>query len=330
MKKNRIGQFILILSLAILVLLAVGCQSPESQPTSNVEVTEVQGAPGEKITPKSESNGESDNKGPENKGSEVKSDLDSIADAQQLWETSAHASAFVVDDQGKNNSCAQCHAPINWMPTIDDIPETCLVCKFELEEPPPFISENDWMHVPCLVCHEEDKKGIIQAEYTWLEIPALEEYASVETPTELCLKCHEMTSKAPEHGMVVVGGDHAGMQCTECHQPHSSTTSCDSADCHPDVFSPTDSVVGHDEEHQDVSCVACHDGAGWEVGPDEELGYWMTYSPWTFEIKVGEADTIVNTGIVPFTSHEIVLEVNCERCHFPENSWGLEDNVEVP
>jgi hypothetical protein len=330
MKKNKIGQLVLILSLAFLVLLAVGCQSPESQPTSNGGVAETQGVHGDNNT-NNESEVGSGNSASEGNGSE--SELNPIADAQQiqqLWETSAHASAFVVDDQGKNNSCAQCHAPINWKPTIDDIPETCLVCKFELETPPPFISENDWMHVPCLVCHEEDKKGIIQAEYTWLEIPALEEYASVETPTELCLKCHETTSKAPEHGTVVVGGDHAGMQCTECHQPHSSTTSCDSADCHPDVFTSTDSVIGHDEEHQDVFCAACHDSAGWEVGPDEELGYWMTYSPWTFEIKVGEADTIVNTGIVPFTSHEIVLEVNCERCHFSENPWSLEESVEAP
>ncbi|MGB2957078.1 MAG: hypothetical protein WBB64_14060 [Anaerolineales bacterium] len=327
MKKNRIGQLILILSLAIIFILTGGCQSPESQSTSNEEVVEVQADPGEENTPESESDG-----GSENGASEGESGLDPIADAQQiqqLWETSSHAAAFVVDDQGNNNSCAQCHAPINWMPTIDDIPETCLVCKFELETPPPHIAENEWLHVPCLVCHEENKKGVIQPEYTWLEIPALEEYASVETPSELCLKCHD-TDNVAEHGLIIVGGDHADMQCTECHQPHSSTASCDSADCHPDVFSSTDSVIGHDEEHQDVSCAACHDSAGWEVGPDEDLGYWTTYGPWSHEIKIGEADTIVNTGIIPFTSHEIVLEALCERCHFSENPWDLEDNVETP
>jgi hypothetical protein len=50
MKKNRIGQFILILSLAILVLLTVGCQSPESQPTSNGGIAETQGVPGDNNT----------------------------------------------------------------------------------------------------------------------------------------------------------------------------------------------------------------------------------------------------------------------------------------
>jgi len=215
MKKNRIGQLILILSLAIIVILAGGCQSPGSQPTPDEGVAGVPGGPGpgKENTPKSESAG-----GSENGAAEGESGLDPIADAQQiqqLWETSSHAAAFVVDDQGNNNSCAQCHAPSNWMPTIDDIPETCLVCKFELETPPPYIPENEWLHVPCLVCHEEDKKGIIQPEYTWLEIPALEEYASVETPAELCLKCHD-TDNVAEHGLVIVGGDHADMQCTEC------------------------------------------------------------------------------------------------------------------
>lgn len=326
MKKIRIGQLVVILSLTILMLLVVGCQSPESQ---SATIEEASGAPGKNNNSNNESESEagSGNSASEGNGSELT--IDPLAVSQQQWDTSSHANAFVVDNQGNNNSCAQCHAPINWMPTIDDIPESCLVCKFELEEPPPFISENDWMHVPCLVCHEEDKKGIIQPEYTWLEIPALEEYASVETPTELCLKCHE-TSDVTEHGMVIVGGDHADMQCTECHNPHNNTASCSSGDCHPDVFASNDPVPGHDEEHQDVSCAACHDSAGWEIGPDEELGYWITYIPWSVEVESGEAETIVETGIVPFTSHEIVLEVICDRCHFTENPWGLEDNVETP
>jgi len=161
-----------------------------------------------------------------------------------------------------------------------------------------------------------------------LEIPALEEYASVETYAEICLKCHD-TSNIPDHGEVSVAGDHAGMLCTDCHPPHSATASCDSVDCHP-ADPAADPIQGHDDDHQNVSCAACHDSAGWEVGPDEESGFWTTYSPWSHEIKIGEADTIVNTGIIPFTSHEIVLEALCERCHFSDNPWGLGDNVETP
>ena len=79
---------------------------------------------------------------------------------------------------------------INWMPTLDDIPESCQACKFELPVPPTFIQESDWLHVSCIMCHQVDKKGIVQAEVEWLEIPVLEEYVSVETHSELCLKCH--------------------------------------------------------------------------------------------------------------------------------------------
>jgi hypothetical protein len=324
MKKIRIGQLVVILGLSILVLLAVGCRSPESQSVSNGDSAEPQGNQVEDNNQGSESSDK-----PENTETVGDSGTESLILAQQQWETSAHANAYVVDSEGKNNSCAQCHAPMNWMPTIDDIPESCLACKFELETPPPFISENEWFHIPCLVCHEENKKEIIQPEITWLEIPALEEYVSVETPTELCLKCHD-TDDVAEHGMVIVGGDHKDMQCTECHLPHSTEVSCISGDCHPDVFTAADAVPGHDEAHMNVSCAACHDSAGWEVGPDEESGNWTTYSPWSHEIKIGEADSIIETGVIPFTSHEIVLEASCDRCHFTQNQWGLTENVETP
>ncbi|MEE9599032.1 MAG: hypothetical protein V3V66_01080, partial [Anaerolineales bacterium] len=149
MKKIRIGQLVVILGLSILVLLAVGCRSPESQSVSNGDSAEPQGNQVEDNNQGSESSDK-----PENTETVGGSGTESLILAQQQWETSAHANAYVVDSEGKNNSCAQCHAPMNWMPTIDDIPESCLACKFELETPPPFISEDEWFHIPCLVCHE--------------------------------------------------------------------------------------------------------------------------------------------------------------------------------
>ncbi|MCJ7716570.1 MAG: hypothetical protein MUO54_08625 [Anaerolineales bacterium] len=324
MRKKRISQLILILCLAFIVLWGVACQSPENQSTTTEQIS---GDIAESNNSNNVSEVEPGNSTTEGNGSE--SDQDLLTVSLHEWETSPHANAFVVDDQGNNNSCSQCHAPVNWMPTLDDIPESCLTCKFELEPPPPYIPENEWMHIPCLVCHEENKKGIIQPEITWLEIPALEEYASVETPTELCLKCHN-TENVKEHGMVIVGGDHKDMQCTECHLPHSTAVSCVSGDCHPAVYSAADTTPGHDEIHQDISCAACHDSAGWEVGPNEDLGYWITNSPWSHEIMIGEADTKIETGIVPFTSHEIGLEANCDRCHSVDNQWGLTENVDTP
>ena len=71
------------------------------------------------------------------------------------------------------------------------------------------------------------------------------------------------------------------MECTECHSPHNTTTTCMNGDCHSGVFSDIDHILGHDDVHQDVSCAACHDSAGWDVGRDSETGIWISFSPWS-------------------------------------------------
>ena len=76
---------------------------------------------------------------------------------EAAWLSSPHADAFVLDVEGNNNTCARCHAPVNWLPSMDDLPESCFTCKFELEDPPPYIAESDWVDIPCYVCHEKDK-----------------------------------------------------------------------------------------------------------------------------------------------------------------------------
>ncbi len=321
MNRKRIGQWILVVSLLFAMVLITGCQSSGDQPASSSQVSES--------TDMNNSSTSDSGEGTEDSDSGETQGLDPLVKAQQEWEISAHASSFVLDSEGNNNPCARCHAPMNWMPTLDDIPESCQACKFELETPPSFIPESDWQHVSCVMCHESDKKGIIQPEVMWLEIPVLEEYVSVETHSELCLKCHN-TENVPEHGLVVVGSGHADMQCTECHSPHNTTTTCMNGDCHSDVLSDTDQIPGHDEDHKDVTCVACHDNNEWEVGPVEETGLWTTFSPWSHEILIGEADSIIQTGMVPFSSHNIGEASTCDRCHFAENEWGLTENVETP
>ncbi len=51
-----------------------------------------------------------------------------------LWQDGAHAVTFVLDADDENSMCARCHAPVNWLPSMDDIPESCLACKFELSQ----------------------------------------------------------------------------------------------------------------------------------------------------------------------------------------------------
>lgn len=240
---------------------------------------------------------------------------------EAAWRSSPHAKAFVVDAAGQNNSCAQCHAPLNWQPSMDTLPESCFVCKFELEDPPPFIPEASWDHVPCKICHRIDRDDNVQPEIAWLEIPVLEEYADVSSPTELCLKCHTPVD-VPQHGNVELVSAHADYQCTDCHQAHQATATCVSEACHSDVIEPVEPIPGHDADHQSVLCVACHDGSGMQVGPDEGSGLWTT-----FAVSGSEESGLDR---FTFTSHDIVLESNCNRCHYADNPWGLSVEVLEP
>jgi hypothetical protein len=253
---------------------------------------------------------------------------DLVTMAQTAWDSSPHASTFVVDDLNQNNTCARCHSPLNWMPTMADIPPSCQACKFELADPPPYIPESEWAGITCLMCHQENKKGEIQPEVFWLEIPVLEEYAEVEDNSDLCLKCHQ-TNNVPNHGMVIVGGDHTGMLCTDCHHRHTAEASCETSDCHPGVTG-NNQIPGHDEAHLNLTCAACHDSAGWEIGFDEENNIFLTMSPWSHEHLISEENSVLETGLVPFSSHDISLEVNCDRCHFAGNEWDLIVDIVQP
>lgn len=229
---------------------------------------------------------------------------------QSLWESSLHANTYVVNEAGMNSTCARCHAPINYVPSMDDMPETCAACKFEVEPPPPTIAEADWQHIPCSTCHRV-KKDVVQPEYAWLSIPPIDEYEDLATTTELCLKCH-INVDVVDHDGIELAGAHADYACTECHDAHSITASCATEECHTDVLDASVAIAGHDADHNLVTCWACHDAAGLAVGPNDE-GKWITLRPET---------------LTPFVSHNTVKDASCERCHFADNPWNL--SAEVP
>ena len=329
----RINPVWLVLVVLLMIVGFTACQSADdAAPLEAEDAPPPAAEEGEQAQPDQETQNNSESEPGESpdESAPVTVDIEpEPVDIDGAWQSSPHANAFVLDADGNNNPCARCHAPINWMPSMDDLPESCFVCKFELEKPPSYIQEEAWVSIPCKVCHEVDKKGEVQPEYSWLEIAALEEYASVATPTELCMMCHAPMN-VPEHGIVQVGGVHEGKECTECHDAHDTTATCGSGDCHDGVVEPDAQVTGHDEDHKDVSCVACHDAAGMEVGPSEALGYWITFAPWSYETVISETETHTETGIVAFTSHNLILDASCERCHFADNPWGLSDDVDSP
>jgi hypothetical protein len=236
-------------------------------------------------------------------------------DLQALWSGSAHADTFVVTEDGTNSSCARCHAPVNWVPTMEDIPESCLTCKFEVAPPPPFVPQEDWTDVECMVCHRVNR-GEVEPEYAWLEIAPIEEYASVADSTELCDKCH-LAGDISGHTSVTIGGGHPDFTCTDCHDAHAITATCSNPSCHADVLSGEPALPGHDEDHAEVGCVACHDASGLAVDFVEDRGEWST---------LVLSDGGVEPG-TPFVSHDLAAAAPCERCHYPDNPWELSPEV---
>jgi hypothetical protein len=235
--------------------------------------------------------------------------------ARQRWGSSAHAQTFVTSQAGTNSDCARCHAPVEWIPSMDDLPESCFSCKFTVSPPPPVIPEDKWSHVNCNVCHEVSRKGERSPGIAWLEIAAIGEYSKPGSSTELCMKCHIGVDVAG-HAPVELSGVHQELLCTHCHDAHTTAASCGTAGCHEGMLSAE--VPGHDEAHSQISCAVCHDGNGWERVLTEE-GVWGTQTA----LAAG-GETVVRLR----TSHNIIREADCSVCHFAGNPWGLEESLE--
>lgn len=237
------------------------------------------------------------------------SDQPAGEDIETNWQNSPHAITYVVDDAGQNNNCAQCHAPTDWQPSMDSIPESCFSCKFELKDPPAYIAEQDWNDIPCYVCHEVDKHDEVQPEIAWLEIAAIGEYAEVESGEQLCKKCHLISDPPEGHKAIGNFGAHEDETCVSCHDPHSTTADC--IDCHEDVDFTAGIVTGHDLDHADIPCIVCHDNSGLQADINAETGQWHLIS------QEGEEQTNI------IVSHNLAVAAPCSRCHYADNPWSL-------
>ncbi|MBP8972840.1 MAG: hypothetical protein KBH93_03100 [Anaerolineae bacterium] len=215
------------------------------------------------------------------------------------WLAGQHADTYVVAADGTNSTCNQCHDPINYIPSMDDMPASCTVCKFEVKPPPPLIEPANAHSVDCKVCHQVDRNGTVQADVRWLEVAAIEQYAKVSSTSQLCQNCH-IGAEVEAHADIVVSGVHADLVCTDCHDSHALTASCGASGCHETL----EETPGHDANHARVHCVACHDASGMSVGPDDARdGQWVTFAG-------GEGEEPF-----PHLSHALAREVNCDRCH---------------
>ena len=320
-KSQRFAKWIWVVTALLFIFLVTACQS---DPIESALPTDVSGADLVESLASPDSSDEEEPASGEVQEQPPQQTQDQPPDpavVQEKWQDSAHAATFTEGVDGNNNTCARCHAPANWFPSIDDMPESCFACKFEVSDPAPYIAENDWQNISCNICHQLDKNDQVEPAYIYLEVAAIEEYADVATTTELCQKCHTAVD-VPGHDVADLAGAHADYMCTECHDSHAAAAlTCGSVGCHDDVMDPARSIAGHDQDHQKVSCVACHDAANMQVAFIEELGVWTT-------IVSGSMET--DQDIFALTSHNIVKESSCDRCHFENNPWNLSINVSVP
>ncbi len=234
------------------------------------------------------------------------------------WESGKHANTFVADERGENNACARCHSPWNWVPTDPaDMPSTCANCKFSVPTPKP-VAVADWKCIECSVCHRVEN-GVVTAPVAWLNTlvaqyeTTSDPYEAVKTNAELCEKCHN-----GPYGVTLGSDAHSGYDCTQCHDPHSLEASCAVPGCHADVLGTGNRTVGHDAAHANVTCGACHDASGLAVGPSEDTKMWLTFR--AAESAEGGA------GGDPYVSHDVRREVDCARCHYPNNPWQLTEH----
>jgi hypothetical protein len=234
-----------------------------------------------------------------------------------------HAALYDLG-KGPNTYCARCHSPANWDPaaTIGEQPN-CVSCKFAFEDSPriaesnPLIAPEDWNGIRCKDCHAAEDT-LIQGDLVWTNM-ATGEHEVGMTVNTLCEKCHADTETL-RHRRDLGDSAHLDYVCTDCHESHTMAASCTEAGCHPDAVAGASAVPGHDTDHAAVSCVACHDAAGLEVGPVEGSDTWAAFR--TVEL-LGRSTTS------PYQSHDLQRTVDCGRCHYSDNPWGLEV-VELP
>lgn len=299
-------RFIVLGAIILLMLVVSGCQSPPEivQVTVVVEPTAV---PTE--TPEDQT------------------------EYHVAWESGPHST--YDQGHGPNDWCARCHSPQNWNPEATvGRPPNCVSCKFPAQEMVvgdgnDLILEEDWKAIPCESCHVMENGFAMES--AWLN-PISMEYQEVSNSTELCEKCHVTTTgnafgSAVDHKITLGGSAHLNYggfigeeapptYCVDCHDAH-TTEPKQCIDCHEDDIATAEHAGGAYGVMKDtVTCMACHDASGADVGPhpDEDNDLWVT------QLTVSSRGQVSTSAVV---SHSIVYDVSCDRCHFEGNAWEL-------
>ncbi|MCB9420036.1 MAG: hypothetical protein H6667_09540 [Ardenticatenaceae bacterium] len=231
----------------------------------------------------------------------------------------------------------------------------------------PLVPEEEWQDIGCAICHRMEN-GVADSEIAWLDISTNyyetvasstelcgKCHADTETlrhsreigsahPDFTCTDCHDAHTTTAS---CTTGGCHADItarfpvfipehsdqvnneECTNCHSSVADIhmnildeTPVACMDCHKLLmggFAQVRYQAAHSNLHATVTCVACHDGSGLEVGLLPNQDQWVTFRTTSL---LGRDTT------APYQSHDMQREVDCARCHYPDNPWGLTTDIE--
>jgi hypothetical protein len=258
------------------------------------------------------------------------------------WQSGPHRDDYDVG-KGPNTMCTRCHSPLNWIPgSKAAAAPNCVTCKFATdaalriaptfaEGGMDFVSAADWVGIPCKQCHEVDANGTASAEIAWLQ-PVSLTYEKINTPNELCVKCHANPAGAKvssaglsaNHEIILGGSAHMNYAgewpqadrpkyCTDCHDPHSSAVK-QCVDCHTDTAATHTRVTAMMDK---VTCQGCHDASGAAVGRAKPDALFTTIL-----VTPGRGSAPATTAEI--VSHSTVYMVSCNRCHKAGNTYGLQ------
>jgi predicted CXXCH cytochrome family protein len=226
----------------------------------------------------------------------------------------AEGNPLVPEEEWTSITCSVCHRVENgiaesefawhdnitgYYETVSSATELCEKCHLDSET----------------LNHERDLGTGAHADYECTECH------DAHSASASCEECHvvSMVSRGravPEHATVTSNKD-----CDECHAGAFSAHPIviqeggndDCFDCHGFLMgnaTPEAVQMGHNQVHTQVSCVACHDASGMEVGPlespDSDEAIWVTFR--TTAGPLGETKE-------PYQSHFLQRSVACTRCH---------------
>ncbi len=148
--------------------------------------------------------------------------------------------------------------------------------EVRIAEGNPFVPEEEWVSIVCATCHEADENDVVSEEIAWLN-PVSMEYDAVNTPTELCEKCHVTTTgnafgSAVDHKITLGGSAHLNyggflgdttppQYCSDCHDPHNLVPK-ECEDCHDvtnlDNKTPLLIAVQNQQNNLELVSILCY------------------------------------------------------------------------